>query len=47
MESDPTVPPRPPAYQNSSVKVYLGDAREVLRELPSDSVDCVITSPPY
>jgi len=24
-----------------------GDCREVLRSLPSDSVDCVVTSPPY
>ena len=47
MESDTTAPLRLPAYQNGSVKVYLGDAREVLRELPADSVDCVVTSPPY
>jgi len=37
---------RLPAYQNGSVRVYLGDAREVLKELPADSVDCVVTSPP-
>jgi DNA modification methylase len=27
--------------------VYGGDCREVLASLPSDSVDCVVTSPPY
>ncbi len=27
--------------------ILLGDARQRLRELPTDSVDCVITSPPY
>ena len=27
--------------------VLIGDALERLRELPSESVDCVITSPPY
>src|SRR4051794_18210134 len=27
--------------------VLVGDALEQLRTLPSDSVDCVITSPPY
>jgi DNA modification methylase len=47
METDTTAPLRLPAYQNGSVKVYLGDARDVLRKLPADSVDCVVTSPPY
>src|SRR3954467_2445307 len=28
-------------------RVLVGDAVEQLRTLPSDSVDCVITSPPY
>jgi DNA modification methylase len=27
--------------------MIIGDARERLRELPAESVDCVITSPPY
>ena len=26
---------------------FLGDARLVMREIPSESVDCVMTSPPY
>ena len=28
-------------------QVVIGDARRVLRELPAESVDCIITSPPY
>jgi DNA modification methylase len=40
-------PMRLPAYQEDGVSVYLGDAREVMAELAIESVDCVITSPPY
>jgi DNA modification methylase len=36
-----------PAFQTGHVTVYQGDALAVLRELPSDSVDCCVTSPPY
>lgn len=28
-------------------KILTGDARKILREFPNESVDCVITSPPY
>jgi len=28
-------------------KIICGDTLEVLRQMPSDSVDCIITSPPY
>jgi DNA modification methylase len=38
---------RLPAYQDGAVTVYLGDAREVMTELAGESIDCVITSPPY
>ena len=31
----------------SSGELYIGNALEELRNLPGDSVDCVITSPPY
>jgi DNA modification methylase len=27
--------------------IYTGDATTVLRELPSESVNCIVTSPPY
>lgn len=28
-------------------RYYVGDCRELLRQLPDESVDCVVTSPPY
>ena len=28
-------------------KIYCGDAAEVLRSLPTESVNCIVTSPPY
>jgi DNA modification methylase len=36
-----------PYYQDNMLTLYNGDCREVLRELESESVDCVVTSPPY
>lgn len=30
-----------------SVRILIGDVREQLRTLPDESVDCVVTSPPY
>jgi DNA modification methylase len=30
-----------------TVTIHRGDCREVLRELPAESVHCVVTSPPY
>ena len=32
---------------DSDFTLYLGDAREVLQELPDESAHCVVTSPPY
>lgn len=34
-------------WQNTLGSLYLGDSLEILRTLSSESVDCVITSPPY
>ena len=34
-------------YQDESVTLHLGDALEVARTLPDESVNCVVTSPPY
>ena len=34
-------------YQEKNIKIYQGNILEVLKQLPSEFVDCVITSPPY
>ena len=34
-------------WQDGPVTVHLGDALTVLREMPAESVHCVVTSPPY
>lgn len=36
-----------PFYTDSKGVIYCGDSLEVLKTLPSESVNCVITSPPY
>lgn len=36
-----------PYYADSWLTIYSGDSRAVLATLPADSVDCVVTSPPY
>ena len=36
-----------PAFDNGVAQLWQGDARQVLRELPAESVHCVVTSPPY
>lgn len=36
-----------PYYSDDTVTLHHGDALAVLREMPSDSVDCTVTSPPY
>jgi len=36
-----------PHYADDWLTVYQGDAATVLRELPAESVHCVMTSPPY
>lgn len=57
--TEPGAPSQPPRAMNHAqvvvrgggalvgVSIIIGDVREKLRELPSDSVDCVVTSPPY
>ncbi|MFI1166516.1 DNA-methyltransferase [Streptomyces sp. NPDC020801] len=37
----------PPYYQDEQVTLLLGDALEQMRMLPDQSVDCIVTSPPY
>ncbi len=36
-----------PYYSDDTLTLLLGDAREVLATMPDESVDCVVTSPPY
>jgi site-specific DNA-methyltransferase (cytosine-N4-specific) len=36
-----------PYYQTRLGRAYLGDALDVLRELPSESVNLIVTSPPF
>lgn len=40
------VPPEP-VYDQDGVRLYCGDAREVMRSLPAESVDAIVTDPPY
>ena len=34
-------------YRDEQITLYLGDALEVVRELPDGAADCIVTSPPY
>jgi len=34
-------------YKDELVEIFIGDTRRVLKNLPNDSIDCVVTSPPY
>lgn len=34
-------------YADDQIRLYLGDAHDVLSRLPDGSVDCIVTSPPY
>lgn len=29
------------------IDLHIGDCRDILKTLPADSIDCVVTSPPY
>lgn len=35
-----------PYFKDDSVALYLGDALDVARQLPTAAVDCIVTSPP-
>ena len=36
-----------PYYEREGCRLYMGDTLDVLREIPDDSIQCVVTSPPY
>ena len=38
---------RRPVYARSTGEAWCGDARRLLRKIPDDSIDLVVTSPPY
>ncbi|WP_433498805.1 DNA-methyltransferase [Sphaerimonospora sp. CA-214678] len=38
---------RAPYWRDEHATLYAGDAREVLSQMPDQSVDCLVTSPPY
>src|SRR5579859_3893298 len=42
-----SVPPPSVVYSDARSAIIQGDVRAALRTLPADSVDCVVTSPPY
>lgn len=41
------IQPRSPFYSTELAALYNGEAAELLRKLPDESVDLVVTSPPY
>ena len=41
------VPSPEVAYSDARTAIFHGDVRESLAALPADSIDCVVTSPPY
>ena len=38
---------RTPFWSDTTARLYVGDACEVLAEMPAGSADCIVTSPPY
>jgi DNA modification methylase len=36
-----------PYHEADGIRLFLGDAREVMRSLPAESVSCIMTSPPF
>jgi DNA modification methylase len=36
-----------PYFDDGTVQLLLGDALDVLRKMPDESADCIVTSPPY
>jgi site-specific DNA-methyltransferase (cytosine-N4-specific) len=38
---------RAPYWHDTTSALYVGDARDVLADMPDGSADCIVTSPPY
>ena len=36
-----------PYYEENGITIFCGDALSVLQNLPDESVQCCVTSPPY
>src|SRR5690348_17023644 len=36
-----------PVFADTTLTIYQGDCRQVLPQLPAQSVQCIVTSPPY
>ncbi len=36
-----------PYYTNKNIRIYQGDAVEILRQLPAESIDLIFADPPY
>ncbi len=36
-----------PYFETDNGKLYHGDCLNILKQMPDESVDCVVTSPPY
>jgi len=34
-------------YEEEGIKIYLGDCLEIMKEIPDESIDLVLTDPPY
>ncbi len=47
LASVPPRHPRAPYWRQATTALYLGDARQILSEMPDGSADCIVTSPPY
>lgn len=46
-EHSATSQPNAPYFCDEQVALYHGKALDIARELPTNSVDCIVTSPPY
>jgi hypothetical protein len=36
-----------PYFEADGIRLFLGDCREVMRSLPAESMDAIVTDPPY